>query len=225
LEILPNLTDGASLCDVGCADGQFLDLARKAGWHGVGVEMNPPAAARARDRGFDVHEGVLENIDDLPWGTFDAVTCWDVIEHTPHPRTFAERLVRLLVPGGTLLLTTLNREALVARVFGSSWSMVAEDHFTYWTPRALRRLIEANHATVLNQTTSGLGRDLVAWIGRSGPMARGSRDASVRLAQRSWDTSPLVLGAEAGVNRLLTWTGLGVELRLVARAAKPAPCR
>ena len=125
LALLPAPASGRDrLCDVGCADGQFLALAATRGWRTSGIELNPPAAAAARATGAEVSIGLLEHLDDLPWGQFDLVTSWDVLEHTPEPRRFSERLVRLLAPGGTLAITTLNYDSLVRRVFGWKWSMI-----------------------------------------------------------------------------------------------------
>lgn len=43
--------------------------------------------------------------------SFDAVTAVEVIEHLENPRSVARELLRLLRPGGTLILTTPNNES------------------------------------------------------------------------------------------------------------------
>jgi SAM-dependent methyltransferase len=199
------------LCDVGCADGQFLELARSRGWKPFGVEMNPPAAARARDRGAVVFEGVFEEIEDLPWGTFDLVTSWDSLEHTPDPRGFAERLVRLLAPGGILALTTLNRRSLAWLVFRMHWSMVVEDHFTYWDARSLRLLSDSLGLRVIDIEIFGLGRDFVGLL----DLWRSRRSAAAKMPLRSpggWDTSSTVLRVEGALNAVLRRIGGGVGI-------------
>ena len=199
------------LCDVGCADGQFLELAAARGWRTYGVELNPPAAEAARARGAVVALGVLEDVDDLPWGQFDVVTSWDVLEHTPDPRPFSERMARLLAPGGTLVVTTLNYDSLVRRVFGFSWSMVCDDHFTYWNACSLRALFEAQGLRLVQARSFGLGRDFVALLDRLRP--RRSTPATSGTSSEDgggWDVNPLVLAAERACNRLLDATGAGV---------------
>lgn len=223
LDRLPIPAAGDALLDVGCGDGQFAAAARDRGWDTYGIELNPPAAQRARERGINVVEGRLESAD-LPAARFDVVTAWDVIEHVPEPSAFAERLVRLVAPGGLLALTTLNRRALVARTFRGRWSMVAVDHFTYWDASSLSRLFAGHDMRTISRRSFGLGRDFVAWIDR----LRGRREqlASIEpIASRSptalasgWDARPVVLRAERALNRLLDATSLGVGVEMLLRA-------
>jgi 2-polyprenyl-3-methyl-5-hydroxy-6-metoxy-1,4-benzoquinol methylase len=214
---------GRRLCDVGCADGQFLAIAQHAGWEATGIELNPPAVARARMTGATVHEGALEELEDLPWRTFDVVTCWDVLEHTPEPGTFAQKLSRLVAPGGLLLITTLNWDSLVRRVRGMHWSMIADEHFTYWTQRALRHLFEREGMEVCACESFGLGRDLVRPLdalstrARKIPPSNGSDPPQTRSR---WDTNSAVLLAERLVNLALRVTGSGVGLEATFRAPR-----
>ena len=221
---LPTPSTGQDrLCDVGCADGQFLELARRAGWQVCGVDLNPPAVERVRARGIQVFEGLFETMEDLPWGSFDLVTSWDALEHTAQPRAFAERLARLLAPGGWLALTTLNRRSLAFRVFGTRWSMVVPDHFTYWDRRSLRSLFAPHGLTVVREETFGLGRDFVQWVDRISRRQRaggghGPRDDS---HAGGWDTTAAVVVLERLMNAGFRWLGGGVGVEMLLRAPGP----
>lgn len=220
-DLYPGGAGRRRLCDVGCADGQFLELAAELGWEPHGVELNPPAARHARQRGAVVHEGLLEERDDLAWRSFDLVTAWDVLEHTPTPSEFARRLVRLAKPGGIVAVTTLNRDSLACKVLGARWSMVVEDHFTYWNMRSLTALFEAVGCQPLVSSSSGLGRDFFAWADRLQP-GRGATSVAAESPSdgrfpRRWDTAPGVLAAERTLNRLLNRQCLGVEIAMTFR--------
>jgi len=214
--------DGRRLCDVGCGNGQFLEIAKRAGWDSTGIELNPPAVARARTTGATVYEGALEELENLPWRTFDVVTCWDVLEHTPEPGAFAARLSRLVAPGGLLLITTLNWDSLVRRVRGLRWSMIADEHFTYWTRKALRHLFEREGMELCASESFGLGRDLVWALDALAARARrvGARtDSGAVQTLTHWDTSSAVLLGERFVNVALRVTGSGAGLGASFRAA------
>lgn len=212
------------LCDVGCGDGQFLELARREGWRACGVDINPPAVKRARARGFEVFEGNFEAMDDLAWGSFDLVTSWDSLEHSAEPRLFAQRLARLLAPGGHLALTTLNRRSLAAMVFRTRWSMVVPDHFTYWERRSLEHLFNSLGLSSVRTETFGLGRDFVFWADRlSGPgrMRRSPENSEGGPAELAptveWDTRGLVIRVENVLNEALRRFGGGVGVDMLMR--------
>jgi SAM-dependent methyltransferase len=211
------------LCDVGCADGQFLEIAASLGWRPFGIEMNPPAAERARSRGATVFEGVFEEMGDLvPWGTFDLVTSWDALEHTPEPRVFAQGLVRLLRREGTVSLTTLNRKSLAWFFFRTRWSMVVEDHFTYWDRKSLTRLFESLGLRVLRTEIFGLGRDFVAFLDGARRGRDGATSPRPERGGSGWDVHPGVLHAEGVLNRFFDLFGGGVGIGMVFRRPEGA---
>jgi 2-polyprenyl-3-methyl-5-hydroxy-6-metoxy-1,4-benzoquinol methylase len=210
------------LCDVGCGDGQFLEMAAARGWKVYGIELNPPAAAAARARGMDVATGVLEQLDDLPWGQFDLVTSWDVLEHTPDPRPFSSRLIRLLAPSGRLVVTTLNYDSLVRRCFGLGWSMVGDDHFTYWNARSLRRLFESGGLRLEASGTFGLGRDFLRSLDRRSlrrdrPAVTDRSQDALPAQHPTWDVHPVVLTVERALNAVMRVTGAGVGIEATFR--------
>ncbi len=218
---------GQRMCDVGCADGQFLALARSAGWDCFGVELNPPAAARAQSLGLNVVQGALEDLPDLPWGTFDVVTSWDALEHVPAPDLFVERMIQLARPGGRIVVTTLNIDSLAFRVFRHCWSMIGDEHFTYWNVRSLSQLFTSQRARVVRTESFGLGRDFVrpldtaqAGMRKARRTARPVR-ATVHDVPQSWDVRSSVLLAERTINALLSPVHAGVDIMCVAERPSP----
>jgi len=108
------------LLDVGCGDGQSLEILADLGWTVSGVEVDPSAVAVARGRGLDVHHGTLGEAgfaDD----TFDVVTSSHVIEHVHDPAEFLLQSRRVLRPGGRLLTVTPNARAMLLQRHGASW--------------------------------------------------------------------------------------------------------
>lgn len=222
LDALDTPRSGANrLLDVGCGDGLFLELARQRGWVGAGIELNPPAAARAAERGFEIEVGKVEDMPASGLEEFDVVTSWDSLEHTPEPAAFARRLGHFIRPGGRLYLTTLNRRSLVGFVFRDRWSMVLEDHFTYWNPKSLAYVVRAAGLELESMSSAGIGRDFLAWVDRLRPAVpkQGSPTSPRGGGVPRWDTSPVVLRAERLLNGSLDATKLGVELGVTASKA------
>lgn len=132
------------ILDVGCSTGIFLDAMRQAGWETQGVEISSEAAHYARQRlGLDVFEGQLLEAH-LPVGRFDAITFWDVLEHTFDPLETLREANRLLVNGGTLAMTLPNWESLERALFGRQWNGYdAPRHLYAFTWPVLRRLLKS----------------------------------------------------------------------------------
>ncbi len=125
------LPRSAVVLDAGCGSGRTMqELAAYGEVHGI--ELDPQAAALARDRAWgEVRIGRLEQ---LPWeaATFDLITCLDVIEHTPDDRLTLSELRRVSKPGGWLLVTVPAYQAL--------WSLhdKANHHYRRYSRPTLR---------------------------------------------------------------------------------------
>lgn len=109
----------ATLLDVGCGSGAFVELAQRHGWAAVGLEPDRKAVAFARSRGLDVHEGTLESF--VPSTAFDAITLSHVIEHVHDPVSVLNRARTFLKPGGRLWIETPNVDSHGFKVFREDW--------------------------------------------------------------------------------------------------------
>jgi SAM-dependent methyltransferase len=139
LSTLRRLCPGGRLLDVGCATGDFLVEARRAGYEAAGLEISDYAAGVAKERGLDVFPGGLGDFP-APQGSFDIVTMFHVLEHMEQPgealRTHVKRLLR---PGGILVVEVPNFASLRARLDGAEWEdLRPEQHRYHFTPRSLR---------------------------------------------------------------------------------------
>jgi hypothetical protein len=124
-----------------------------------------------------------------------------------------------LAPGGTLALTTLNRRSLAWMVFGTKWSMIVEDHFTYWDRRSLRGLLERHGLSVVSLRTFGLGRDFVKFMDGPSSSSEGGRvaDREEKGSRWRWDVRSEVLTVEEWFNAAFRLCGGGVGLEAIAR--------
>ena len=154
------------------------------------------------------------------------MTAWDSLEHVPEPRRFAGTIVRLAKPGGHIAITTLNRRSAVAGVFRSRWSMVVEDHFTYWDRSSLSRLFASLGLVEERVETFGLGRDFVDAALRFRARLAIRHSDGTEFApppgepEGAWDAARGVLALEDAINVLLRAADAGVGVAGLWR--KPA---
>jgi 2-polyprenyl-3-methyl-5-hydroxy-6-metoxy-1,4-benzoquinol methylase len=136
--------EGARLLEVGSGAGLFLKAAERAGWNVAGVELSEAGAAFARDTlGLDVRHGRAEAMP-FAAGSFDVAVMFDVLEHLFDPRGVLGAVRRALRPGGTLVVTTPNFDALSRRMLGVDWAVISPlEHVYYYTERTLRLMLDA----------------------------------------------------------------------------------
>lgn len=147
IERLRAQRNGGRLLDVGCSFGQMLRTARDAGFDAVGIEMNPDTATIARELGFEVANGSLEQAR-FEDAAFDIVHLGDVIEHVPDAFGLLAEVRRVLRPDGLLILSTPNHDAFFpratwrfGRVLGVPWSHATPpDHLHQFSLSSLARL-------------------------------------------------------------------------------------
>lgn len=140
----PSWEGGGRVLDVGCGNGRFLTTMRTLGWKVQGVEFSEAGVIAARMSGLSVHHGDLASAA-FPDASFDLVTARHVIEHIPDPQAFMAELVRVLRPGGRVVIETPNSAALGRQWFNTHW--YANDvprHLFLFSPSNLERLGKDN---------------------------------------------------------------------------------
>ncbi len=79
----------------------------------TGVDVDPEAIAHATQKYHSIRNISFQTIEDhrLPYedGSFDLITCFEVIEHVPNPELVIAELARLLTEDGVLLISTPNK--------------------------------------------------------------------------------------------------------------------
>lgn len=123
--------------DIGCAKGSFVYAFRKVGIEAFGIDVSEYAiTCTPKDLQPFLRVVDLDN-DDLPYkdNSFDFITFFGSIEYlSNHQHTIAE-IERVLVNGGTLMLTTIykkpkgdvyriniHKKAFWLKEFGAKWS-------------------------------------------------------------------------------------------------------
>jgi SAM-dependent methyltransferase len=150
--------EGSRMLEVGCAHGGFLLEAQQAGWQAEGVEPSAEAAGIARQRGFSVHEGFLDDLPTEEREIYDWVAFWMVFEHVPNPREFLQQVHDLLRPSGVITLSVPNAATWERWLFGRHWlGYDAPRHLQVFTESKLRELLESEgfrHVRVIHQSNT-----------------------------------------------------------------------
>ena len=182
---------GGSLVDVGCGSGRLWSFVKTRFSSYTGVDA-------VRYDGFpDDSSFIQANLDQGPWpladGLADAVVAVEVIEHLENPRSFMRELVRLVKPGGVVIVTTPNQLSflsLLTLVFKKRFSAFQDIHY----PAHLTALLEIDLRRIAAE--AGL-QDIRAMYSHHGRVVLTSRHYPAmvaRLAPRACSDNVLVIG-------------------------------
>ena len=145
-------TQPGRLLDVGCATGNYLAEMRRRGWQVTGVEIQPEAALYARSQlQLDVFNGDLLDAP-FPDGSFEAITVWDVLEHTHDPLAIMKAVRRLLRPGGIVAFSIPDLQSADAARFGKYWiGYDAPRHLYLFEDETLALLLQRSQLRYLDR--------------------------------------------------------------------------
>jgi 2-polyprenyl-6-hydroxyphenyl methylase/3-demethylubiquinone-9 3-methyltransferase len=127
---------GKRVLDVGCGGGILSESMAQSGATVTGIDLadKPLAVARLHlmESGQQVEYRKI-SVEDLALeqpGSFDLVTCMEMLEHVPNPGSVVESCSQLVKPGGSVFFSTLNRNP-------KSWlfAIVGAEHILKLLPK------------------------------------------------------------------------------------------
>ncbi|MFK5948254.1 MAG: class I SAM-dependent methyltransferase [Methylococcales bacterium] len=140
---LPWVSNGKVL-EIGCGNGNRLALLKNLGWQTLGVESDPISAQIARAQDLQ--------IINKPFGgnlvheeSMDAILLSHVIEHLSDPVATVKECLRILKPGGKLIILTPNTQSFGHQQFGRNWLHLDP-------PRHLNLFNSSNISKILKNT-------------------------------------------------------------------------
>ena len=102
--------------DIGCGGGILADSMARKGADVLGVDLAEKAlkvaqlhALEAGTHGVKYREVSAETLAAEQPGSFDVVTCMEMLEHVPEPASVVKACADLVKPGGWVFFSTINR--------------------------------------------------------------------------------------------------------------------
>lgn len=124
----------ATCLDVGCGTGHLLAELRSASFSGrlVGLDSATAAGDQVRAHGLDL-EFYPDYLSAQPWqDEFDLVLCTEVLEHCEYPANIVQDMLRVIKPGGMIVITVPDGRK-------DTW----DGHIHFWSPESFKLFIES----------------------------------------------------------------------------------
>jgi 2-polyprenyl-6-hydroxyphenyl methylase/3-demethylubiquinone-9 3-methyltransferase len=161
---------GAVLVDLGCGAGLLAPHVAALGYRHIGVDLVGGSLAQAAEHGVTPLRADARAVP-LADGCADVVCAGEILEHVTDPSIVVDEAGRLLRPGGTLVLDTINataRARLVAvtvaeRIRGLAPKGI-HDPALFVSPRVLAEACARRGITLNIRGIRPAALDLVRWL-------------------------------------------------------------
>lgn len=120
---------GQKVLDVGCGGGILAESMALLGAQVSGIDMGEAPLSVARlhlhESGakVDYQQITAEEMASKHAGSFDVVTCMEMLEHVPDPSSIVSACSQLVKPGGHVFFSTINRnpKSYIQAVIGAEY--------------------------------------------------------------------------------------------------------
>ncbi|AUI86358.1 bifunctional 3-demethylubiquinol 3-O-methyltransferase/2-polyprenyl-6-hydroxyphenol methylase [Vibrio azureus] len=156
---------GKKVLDVGCGGGILAESMAQQGADVTGLDMGkePLEVARlhALETGTELNyiQSTIEEHAATHAGTYDVVTCMEMLEHVPDPLSVIQSCSALVKPGGHVFFSTLNRnvKSYLFAIVGAEklLKIVPEgthDHDKFIKPAEMMKMIDHTDLTEMGIT-------------------------------------------------------------------------
>ncbi|MFL6352646.1 MAG: class I SAM-dependent methyltransferase [Bryobacteraceae bacterium] len=129
--------------DVGCGGGALLRDMHALGWSCFGIDLSDESVKSSRERApqASVKKALLKDLVEESF--YDLIILSHVLEHLPNPIPSLQQCLRLLRPGGKLVVVVPNIASAEARLFSRSWlGLEIPRHLIHFTEATARNVIE-----------------------------------------------------------------------------------
>jgi 2-polyprenyl-6-hydroxyphenyl methylase/3-demethylubiquinone-9 3-methyltransferase len=156
----------ARVLDVGCGGGILSEAMARAGARVLGIDLSQAVLDVAELHALQEKVAVeyravpAEELAAAAPGSFDLVTCMEMLEHVPDPAAMLGTLAALVKPGGNLIVSTLNRKPAAFAV-----AIVAAEYIARVLPRGTHEYLKFIRPSELARWGRAAGLDLIDLTG------------------------------------------------------------
>jgi 2-polyprenyl-6-hydroxyphenyl methylase/3-demethylubiquinone-9 3-methyltransferase len=154
---------GTRVVDIGCGGGILSDSMARRGANVLGIDLAAKPlkvaqlhALEAGTENIEYREVAAESLAAQQPGTFDTVTCMEMLEHVPQPSSIVAASAQLVKPGGWVFFSTINRNA---KAF--LFAIVGAEHVLNLLPKGTHEYARFIRPSELAQWCRNAGLELV----------------------------------------------------------------
>ncbi len=213
---LPFFENCETVIDLGCGEGNFVELLTEQGIDAIGVDFDRQCCEAAWARNINVvHQDALQYLAEAEPESVDGIFSAHLVEHLPYETVIEllRRAYRVLKPGGVIVLTTPNVRGLFSHL---EMFYIHFGHVTFYHPRLLCFFLE-----YAGFTQAESGENSIAPYPLCGDIRKYVRDLRLELGESTPAITPLSykpqLPKPGNPLRRLIWHGKMFLVRLIVQ--------
>ena len=152
------LLKSGNILDIGCATGEFLLAAKKAGFKTTGIDVSEYAVEKAKEKGLEASVTKFNELSKLNT-LFDGIHISHVLEHLDDPVYAISEIKKHLKVGGILYIEVpnqfnsfLDRLSLINKS-PKTFNVFSIHHRCFFSYRSIKSLLESNDFEIVSIST------------------------------------------------------------------------
>jgi methionine biosynthesis protein metW len=142
---------GKKILEVGCGQGEFLNIWKEYNIHAVGIEYSKDLVEIAKDKGLEVYKNFIDNAETkVQAAPYDAFVQFNFLEHQPFPNQMLQGIFNNLSDDAVGLVTVPSLEYILQH---DGYYELIRDHIAYYSIDTLKLLFAKNGFEVLFHET------------------------------------------------------------------------
>jgi len=133
------LKDDIDILEIGCAEGDFLDkISKHYRLNVTGIEKNLLAIKRARKKGLNIHEELIEKYSLKSELKYDIICSFQVLEHIADVKSFINGCLVCLKSEGILIISVPNNLSFISEF--DNLTNIPPHHAGLWDEHSLQKI-------------------------------------------------------------------------------------
>ncbi|MBK5272437.1 MAG: class I SAM-dependent methyltransferase [Bacteroidia bacterium] len=134
------IDEGEHVLEIGCGDGSFLKSLMGKTKNITGIELNANAAQLCRKNGIEVYNELIEAHSVKRYCYYDAICCFQVLEHIYDVKVFIFNSLKALKTGGKFIISVPNNEPYFLRYNKYETFNLPPHHMGLWNEKVFKKL-------------------------------------------------------------------------------------
>lgn len=144
LNLVKRLAKEATILDIGCGTGEFLNICKMNGFRTQGIEPSEKARKQAINN-YNLDVVGEPGINNIKPKSFDVVSMWHVLEHVYPLEERVGEIHRVLKNDGIAIVAVPNYDSYDAKIYGKFWAAYdVPRHLYHFKQTDIKKLFENN---------------------------------------------------------------------------------